>query len=312
MSELPHGLMVLWAAILLDLVLCEPPNAVHPVAWCGRVISAFQRRAPNKGRAMPLLAGAVFVLTGVACVFALGLILSVLLRRLPTPLGLLAEAAALKLTFSVRGLVRASHAVRSALESGDLRAARGLLGCHLVSRDTSSLSESQVAAATIESVSENASDAFIAPLLCYVLAGLPGAFVYRFINTCDAMLGYRDKEREWLGKAAARLDDLVNLLPARLTAGLIVVGGVPLGGDPIHAVRIWFRDRNLTESPNAGHPMSAAAGVLGVELEKIGHYRLGWGQRQPVAADIARAERLLWRMAAMAVIALSAVLHSIP
>ncbi|MBI1895020.1 MAG: cobalamin biosynthesis protein [Acidobacteria bacterium] len=210
------------------------------------------------------------MLIGVASLAGFGLFLHVQFRKLPGPLGLLAEAAALK------------------------------------------LSKSQVAAATIESVSENASDAFVAPLLCYALAGLPGAFAYRFINTCDAMLGYRDQEREWLGKAAARLDDLVNLLPARLTAGLIVVGGVALGGRPIHAVRIWLRDRNLTDSPNAGHPMSAAAGVLGVELEKIGHYRLGCGQRLPAVPDIARAERLLWCTAVAAIIALSAYLFAAP
>ena len=103
-----------------------------------------------------------------------------------------------------------------------------LLSWHLVSRDTSLLNERQVAAATIESLSENASDSCVAPWICYAIGGSP-AEAYRFINTCDAMLGYRDQDREWLGKAAARTDDVVNLVPARLTAGLIVVSSFVLG-----------------------------------------------------------------------------------
>ena len=174
------------------------------------------------------------------------------------------------------------------MESGELEAARRLVGWHLVSRDTSRLDDSQVAAAAIESLAENANDSIVAPLLFYAIAGLPGVLAYRFINTCDAMLGYRDLKREWLGKCSARVDDLANLVPARLTAALIILAGVPLGGSVPRAVRTWFRDSRATASPNAGHPMSAAAGVLGVELAKCGHYRLGTGERLPAARDIAQ------------------------
>jgi adenosylcobinamide-phosphate synthase len=115
---------------------------------------------------------------------------------------------------------------------------------------------------------------------------LPAALAYRFLNTADAMLGYRDPEREWLGKASARLDDGMNLLPARLTALLLITTTWLSDNDTQRAWRIWRRDARQTTSPNAGHPMSAMAGVLGVELEKVEHYRLGAGQRSPTAADI--------------------------
>ena len=150
-----------------------------------------------------------------------------------------------------------------------------------------------MAAATIESLAENSSDSVIAPLFWYGVGGLPAALAYRYLNTADALLGYRDEELEWLGKSAARADDAVNLVPARLTALLIVAGAALAGGKAGSAWRIWRRDGGKTASPNAGQPMSAAAGGLEVVLEKVGHYRLGEGLAKPQATDIGRASRLL-------------------
>ena len=286
-------MQVLALAVLLDLVLCEPPNLWHPVAWMGSAVSAFRRRASKQGRLRPLIVGACWMLAGIGCALLTGWLLAWSIRLLPVPLAILAEALVLKTTFSIRGLTRAGREVQSALEAGDQPQARRLLSWHLVSRDTSSLNESQVAAATIESLAENTSDSIVAPLLFYVCAGLPGALAYRFINTCDAILGYHDSEREWLGKVPARLDDLANLIPARVTAGLMIAAGALLGCSPVRACAIWWRDRRITASPNAGHPMSAAAGVLCIELEKVGQYRLGHGLRPPAPADILRAVRLV-------------------
>jgi adenosylcobinamide-phosphate synthase len=204
------------------------------------------------------------------------------------------------MTFSLRGLSNASSEVRRALEAGDLSEARRLLAWHLVSRDTARLDEPRLAAAVVESVAENASDSLIAPWLFYLLGGLPAALAYRFANTADAMLGYRDAEREWLGKIPARLDDVLNWLPARLTAVLLILAAPWAGGRPLRGLLVWWRDSSKTASPNAGHPMAAAAGVLGIELEKIGCYRLGAGQRLPSAADIGRAIRLLYAVMGMA------------
>jgi adenosylcobinamide-phosphate synthase len=150
-------------------------------------------------------------------------------------------------------------------------------------------------------VAENSSDGIIAPLFYYAIGGLPAALAYRFINTADAMLGYRDAAHEWLGKVPARLDDVVNLLPARLSAILIVLAAIPLGDCGL-ACRTWWQDARRTESPNAGHPMSSMAGALNIELEKMGYYRLGAGYKFAAVEDIPRAIRILYVTVAMAVI----------
>jgi adenosylcobinamide-phosphate synthase len=280
-------------ALLLDLVLGDPPNRYHPVAWMGAGIGGARRLAPRGGRCLPLLYGAAVVIGGAVLVGIIARVVEALLQLLPLPWYWLVEACVLKTTFACRGLIRAAHQVQAALAAGALDRARQLVAWHLVSRDTATLTPSQVAAATVESVAENASDGIIAPLLFYALGGLPAALVYRFINTADAMLGYRDPEREWLGKVPARLDDLVNLVPARLTAWFILLATRLLGGPTQRAWTVWWRDARQTASPNAGRPISVMAGALGVELEKVGHYCLGAGQALPAAQDIPAAVRLL-------------------
>lgn len=290
--EAPRRLVVVVLALVLDLVLGDPPNRWHPVAWMGTLIARLQAMMPTEGRLQPFLGGGVITLGGGALLWSIGKLLLIL----PEPLRLLGETAVLKTTFSLRGLVRAAQDVEAALQTGDLPKARHWLGWHLVSRDTSRLTESQIAAATIESLAENLSDGVVAPLFYYHLGGMPAALAYRYINTCDAMLGYRDVAREWLGKVPARLDDFLNLLPARLTAVGIMVSGQwsSTRGQWTEMWRVYWQNRSQTDSPNAGHPMSAMAGALGVELEKIGQYQLGHGQRAPQTADIRRAIGLLY------------------
>ncbi|MBI5955559.1 MAG: cobalamin biosynthesis protein CobD [Chloroflexi bacterium] len=292
--------MVPLLALLLDLLMGDPPNRHHPVAWMGTAIAAAEHRAPQGGRMAPLAYGALLVAGGTTTVIGLGRLLEKAIARLPAPWGWLMEAVLLKMTLSVQGLAAAAGQVQTALEEDDLPHARHRLGWHLVSRDTAGLEASQVAAATIESVAENASDGVVAPLLYYALGGLPAALAYRFINTTDAMLGYHDPTHEWLGKVPARLDDLTNLLPARVTAGLLVLAAALTGANACRAWQILRRDGGRAASPNAGRPMSAMAGALGVELKKVGHYCLGEGLRRPEPGDIARALPLLNYVATLA------------
>ena len=285
---------ILLGALAVDLVLGEPPSWCHPVVWMGRMQGALRRRAPKRplpaflwGVSMAALGPSLFAgLTWLALHHTHGLVhwlLSVFL---------------LKSAFAVRALALAGWGVSRPLAAGDLAAARAGLGS-LVSRDTTTLTAPLIAAAAVESVAENAADSIIAPLFFYAIAGVPGAVAYRAINTLDAMIGYRG-EFEWLGKAAARLDDLANLIPARVTALLLALVA-PLGrGSVGRAIAVWTRDRRKTESPNAGHPMATMAGALGVELEKKGHYRLGAGLRTPAAADIDAAVRIMLGAAVLA------------
>ena len=288
---------VLWLALVFDQVLGDPPNRWHPVAWMGSTIAFWRQYAPTGGRVGgktgPFLYGLLTILISAFGAGLIGRVIEWGLRCLPAVVAIPLEALVLKMTFSLSGLVGAAWAVEEPLARGDLDEARRMVGWHLVSRDTSELTEAQIAEAAIESVAENASDGVVAPLLYYATGGLPAALAYRFLNTADAMWGYRDAEREWLGKSAARLDDIANLIPARVTAGLLVVAARIVGEDAASALYIWRRDAWQTASPNAGHPMSAMAGALGVTLGKEGHYALGADAPAPDAGHIRRSIPLL-------------------
>jgi adenosylcobinamide-phosphate synthase len=184
------------------------------------------------------------------------------------------------------------------LERGELEAARRRLP-HLCSRDPEALDPSGITVATVESVAENTSDAVVAPLLYAAVAGIPGLLVYRAINTLDAMVGYRSERYLRFGWAAARLDDLANLIPARLTCGLAAVLAPIIGGSTRLAVRSWRQDGAAHESPNAGPVKAAFAGALGLRLGGPVRYRHGLVERPwigagrgPEVADIRRAVRL--------------------
>ncbi|MBC8132587.1 MAG: cobalamin biosynthesis protein CobD [Deltaproteobacteria bacterium] len=265
---------VLVLAVAIDLVFGDPPNVAHPVAWLGRFVNMLVRVAPRQGARAQLAAGGVVVVLALAISAVTALAIATLtLSTLPTVGAVLLAALFLKSTFAIRGLGKASSEVARRLRDGDLAAARLALRS-LCSRDPSTLNASQVAAAAIESVAENISDSVIAPLFFYALLGLPGAALYRAANTLDAMIGYHGRF-EYLGKAAARLDDLLNLIPARLTAALLLLAGCWRRAHVANGIRVLVRDGAAPESPNAGRPMAAMAGLLDVALEKPGHYLLG-------------------------------------
>jgi adenosylcobinamide-phosphate synthase len=267
----------------------EPPAPVHPVVWMGKAIAALERLAPEGGHEARLVYGAGMVAVAVALFGLPAWALERALWGAGWP-GAVALGLLLKPAFAVRALLQATSAVGDALCRDDLPGAREALRS-LVSRETATLPAPLLAAAAVESVAENSSDSVVAPLFWYGVLGLPGAVAYRVVNTLDAMVGYRTPRHELLGKAAARLDDLANLLPARLT-GLLFVLAAPIAGESaglLRAMSVMGRDHRVTASPNAGWPMSAAAGALGVQLEKVGHYRLNSEGRLPVAADVRRA-----------------------
>ena len=285
-----NALVTLATALAVDLLWGEPPARFHPVVWMGKLVSALERRAPE-GERERLLYGGWLVTVMLAGATLPAWLLERLLRRLGLA-GAVLLGLCLKPAFAVRELFRAAERVGAALEAEDLPAAREWL-TWLVSRDTSELPAPLLAAAAIESVAENASDSVVAPLLYFGLFGLTGAMAYRAANTMDAMLGYRTERYEQLGKAAARLDDTLNAIPARLTGGLVVCTAAVTGGSAHEAWRVMRQDGGQTASPNAGRPMAAAAGALGVRLEKVGHYRLHAEGRQPSPGDVARAVALV-------------------
>lgn len=290
--------------VVLDVVFGDPPNRAHPVAWLGAAIGRLVERAPSGSPLVELLAGigVLGIVVSLVTVAAMGV------ARLTQSTGRIAalgRAIAVAITFSYRTLDDAVHEVEVALAGGDEAAAREALRA-LVSRTTVRLDTARIASAAIESAAENLADSIVAPLLAYVLGGLPAAAAYRAVNTLDAMIGYHGRF-EYLGKPSARLDDALNILPARL-AGLAICFAAPVaGGSPRQAMSTMRRDCRLTESPNAGWPMAAMAGALGVWLEKPGHYRLNVAGRAPEAADLARARRVLAVASLLSLAAASAI-----
>ena len=297
----PPDALVILLALLLDLTLGEPPNRLHPTVWMGKSIAFAERLAPGPqhppatqfayGAAMALLIPTIW--GALAWAITAGLLAV-------HPLAYIAAAAILlKTTFAVRMLHQVAAGVGQLLTAGDLDAARRQMSA-LVSRDAAALTAGQMAAAAIESVAENITDSIVGPLLAFALFGLPGAIAYRAVNTLDSMVGYHGRY-EYLGKASARLDDLINLLPARLAALLLCLTTLLLPKmSPRHAVRITRAHRNRTASPNAGWTMAAMAGALGVTLEKAGHYRLGDPAPEPGAHHIRRATPALYATTALA------------
>lgn len=274
-------LLVIAMAVALgvDRALGEPPSWAHPVVGMGRYLGLF--RLTTLPPALAFLAGALAWLLGAALVAFIALWLEgwVLIGLQPwaSPLRLAGAAVLLGLLLKPllawRMLAEEAVAVETALAES-LDAGRARLS-RLVSRDTSALTDTEVREAALETLAENLNDSVIAPLFWFAIAGLPGAAVYRFANTADAMWGYRDA-REWSGKWAARADDVLSWLPARLTALLLL---------PPSLHRL-LREARRTPSPNGGWPMAAMALRLHVRLSKPGVYTLHAAGRPIQAGDL--------------------------
>ncbi len=300
------GPIVLLGALVIELVLGDPRTRWHPVALYGTLVSLALRAAPRTGRAAQLAFGVGLVALSVNGVVLGAAVLLGAATALHPVAGMIAGAGLLKVSFAYRQLEQEAVVVASHVASGQIAAARSTLQA-LVSRETGALSAPQAASAAIESVAENLSDSFVAPLFYFALFGVPGALAYRAINTLDAMIGYHG-EYEYLGRAAAKFDDVANFIPARLSAALIVVAAALAGMAMRSAARVALRDHARTESPNAGWPMAAMAGALDVQLEKPGHYRLGDAGRECGAETIRSAVAVArWTSALAAVLTLAAV-----
>ncbi len=274
-------------ALLVDRLAGEPPTRWHPVAWMGHLLgapqAALERQPPRRGFVLGSLAwggaAALAVLVAWFLEQALGHLLQPQSSMAAWALTALLLGLLLKPLLAWRMLRDEVRGVEAALQHGGLAAGRARLS-RLVSRDTAALDQALVRESALETLAENLNDSVVAPLFWFAVAGLPGAALYRLANTADAMWGYRD-QREWMGKTAARADDLLSWLPARLTA-------LALLPRPRHwpALR---RQARRTPSPNGGWPMGALALRLGVRLRKPGTYQMNDAAPSPTQDDIEHA-----------------------
>lgn len=309
--------------MLIELALGYPDRLLHaighPVTWMGRLIGVLDRGLNKKPTARA--SGIVAVLILLVVVGAIAILLQHALLRVPFGLALVALLASTLL--AQRSLYGHVAEVADALDKEGVDAGRRAVA-RIVGRDTDALDEAGVARAAIESLAENFSDGVVAPVLWLVIAGLPGAALYKAINTADSMIGHRTPRHAAFGWAAARLDDLVNLPASRLSALLLIAAAALSNKDSARAAwRAVRRDAPLHRSPNAGYPEAAMAGALGLSLAGPRVYdgvRVedafmgGGGRREANAADIRRALTLYRRADAilLALLAIAAALVIAP
>jgi adenosylcobinamide-phosphate synthase len=289
--EIMTGLLILLSALLLDIVAGEAPNRFHPVAWMGNFISLLLKTRPSVGKVRQFIYGITVVIFTALIIVATVYFLLLFLQKLNIVVYIVVSAYLLKNTFSLRGLWQAVQKVKTSLQLAAVTEARTDVRA-LVHRDPENLDDKQLISAAIESCAENLCDSFVAPLLYFAIFGVPGAVVYRIVNTYDAMIGYHD-EWEYTGKFAARLDDVLNYIPARLSAIFILAASALCKTRPASGWKTMLAYHNKTESPNAGWTMSAMAGSLDVVLEKAGHYRLGNGEQELSLAAISESQAIM-------------------
>lgn len=308
------------AAFLLDIVLADPKWLPHPVVGIGHAISKLEsglrRNFPPTPRG-EYIAG--LVLTALVCFLAFGatiIVLGIAIAIHPALYWLITIILACQ-TLAARGLYDAATKVYSALAKNDMGVARHNVR-QIVGRDADRLDRQGIIRATVETVAENASDGVVAPLFYLALGGVPLAILYKAINTLDSMVGYKNDKYIFLGRAAARLDDLANFIPARLTAALLLCSAWLWRYNWRNGIAIYKRDKRNHTSPNAGHPEAAVAGALGIRLGGSSYYfgvlvskpYIGDNLREPDDEDIRKANILMYTTAVLMTVLSCAFIYS--
>jgi adenosylcobinamide-phosphate synthase len=300
-------------AIALDIALGDPAWMPHPVRVIGRLINLGDRRLHQGIPGPDLVLGGILALVTVAVSGLATWLLIASAHSLSWFAGAIAATTVASTTLALRGLDEAALQVENDLRSCHENEARVALRS-LVGRDPAKLDRIGMIRAAIESVAENTSDGFVAPLLFLVLAGPVGAISYKAINTLDSMIGYRDARYNYFGRIAARLDDCANLLPSRLTALCIAAAATIVTRRGHASLRIWRADSAKHHSPNAGHPEAAMAGALGVELGGDAYYsgvlergpRFGLSELPTEAHTLRDARMIMWIASGFAAVVLLA------
>lgn len=292
---------------LLDLLFGDPQTRYHPVCLIGGLISSMEKlwnKQTDDGKNR--MKGALLVANILLVTAAVTSELLQLAYFIHPYVGIAIETIMIWLLLATKSLRDESERVYASLAAGDLDASRKNLS-RIVGRDTEELDEQGIVRATVETIAENTSDGVIAPMLYAALFGPIGGWIYKAVNTMDSMVGYKNKRFRTFGTVAARLDDLANLIPSRIAAGLLLVSSLFLGSeyDGRRGMHIFLRDRNKSTSPNAGQTESVVAGILGIRLlgdavyfGKTVHKETVGDEVRPIEKeDVHRAQKLLYACA---------------
>jgi adenosylcobinamide-phosphate synthase len=276
--------LTLGCAYVADLLWGDPEWFPHPVRLIGRLTTGGETLArPGRGSVRrDLIAGALLSASVVTVTVASTVVVIVTARWLHPSLGFTMDVILAWTALATGSLLGEARHVLRALDDGDLVRARQRLA-RIVGRDTEALPEAEVSRGLIETLAESTCDGIVAPLCYLVVGGIPAALAYKAINTLDSMIGHRESPYTYFGRCAARLDDVANFIPARLAAAAILLAAGMIGGHAREALRVWWRDHDQNDGPNAGHPEAAMAGALGVTLGGVNIYD-GVPHRKPLLA----------------------------
>ena len=300
---IPEIVYILIVGFVLDILFGDPDFILHPVVIIGRLISFLEKsiRGFLPGtKTWERVGGFILTILVVGISTIVPFLAITIIGKLSHILRLILELFWCWQLLAMRSLKKEALWVYDKVQDGDLVGARKQVG-RIVGRDTSNLSMKEIIKACIETVAESTSDGVIAPLFFMVIGGVPLGFFYKATNTLDSMVGYRSDRYRYFGTASARLDDVLNFIPARLTALFMIIASKLLGLDSGNAIKIWRRDAGKHLSPNSGNPESACAGALDIELGGDAYYfgkryekaTLGNPIREPEAEDILNAIKLM-------------------
>jgi len=292
-----ESIVIVTFALLLDFLVGDPKTKYHPTAWIGKLIASLVPFTKSNSVRKELIGGILLVSVIVVTVCTVLVVLDIGISLLTIDIISLIMSIAvgsilLKTTIAIRGMQKHALAVVDAVEKGDLGSARNHLSM-IVKRDTKNLDKNHILSGVLESVSENTVDGITGPLFYYAIFGLPGAFVYRAINTIDSMVGYKTTIFKNVGWFGAKCDTVLNYAPSRLTGLVMILGALILGYNWKESLYIMRRDSRKLESSNAGFPMAALAGALGTKLEKMNYYTIGNGSIEFTKSHIISAVTLM-------------------
>ncbi|SJZ37272.1 adenosylcobinamide-phosphate synthase CbiB [Selenihalanaerobacter shriftii] len=266
-------IIIVIIALILDLLIGDPDWITHPVIIIGKFINWGEKhlRAITNGELSERLAGILLALVTITLTWSITYILIKVGTTIDIWLGLIFKIAILYTTLSIKGLAKAGGEIYKLLIISDLQEAREKVNW-IVGRDTTKMAEEEIVRATVETLAENTVDGILSPLFYAFLGGAPLAMTYKAINTLDSMLGYKSKDYLYFGWAAARIDDLANLIPARVSGILFPIAAFLLNKKGITSFKMVLRDAHKHPSPNGGYSEAAVAGALGIRLGGLNYY----------------------------------------
>lgn len=271
-------------SLSIDKLIGEPNNKIHPVVWIGKTIEFFTKKIKqnsnkdNKNNEKIFGISLAIILS--SCIGLICYIITIQISNFFGIIGIvLFSSISLKTTYSIKAMDKHIKEILNWIEKNDIQNARKSLS-KIVSRNTNSLNRQNILSACIECIAESYIDGVTSPLFFYGLLNLPGAFIYRTVNTLDSMIGYKDKYYRDIGWMSAKLDTILNAIPSRISIIFLILSFIICKQNWKNSIKIYKRDSKKTESFNAGIPMSLFAGALAIQLEKIDHYKIGDSNRE--------------------------------